>query len=149
MKELTSKQIASIKRVFLNNLSNYKRLDTIRGKIEELTKEAQDLLEIIDCNESGVKRITGGHISSELIMCEYVPQFNEEGSPKMDKEGKYQQKKRVLTFVQPKEEVNNKYGKESTELGHTHEIKDADFEDSYDYTEAPNTPDREEDTSNY
>ena len=48
--------------------------------------------------------LTGGFISKQLIKDEQIPQFNEDGTPKMDKEGKYQQKKRVLTFVVPVQE---------------------------------------------
>lgn len=103
MKELTNKQIANIKRVFQNNLPYYKRLETIKTKIESLQEEAKSLFEVIEGNEVGVKRITDGLTSGQLIKCEYVPQFNEDGTPKMDKEGKYQQKKRVLKFEYPVE----------------------------------------------
>ena len=48
--------------------------------------------------------LTGGFISKQLIKDEQIPQCNEDGTPKMDKEGKYQQKKRVLTFVVPVQE---------------------------------------------
>jgi len=103
--ELTSREIASIKRIFLNNLPMYKKIDSIDKKIEELTKEKEDLNTFIESSENGVKNLTG-YTSGQLIKCDYIPQVNEDGTPKMDKDNKYQLKKRVLTFVVPVEEVN-------------------------------------------
>ena len=104
--KLTSREIASIKRIFLNNLPMYKKMETINKKIEELNNELNDINTFIESSEAGVKNLTG-YTSGELINCEYIPQFNEDGTPKMDKEGKYQQKKRVLTFVVPVQEQTN------------------------------------------
>ena len=104
--KLTSREIASIKRIFLNNLPMYKKMETINKKIEELNNELNDINTFIESSEAGVKNLTG-YTSGELISCEYIPQFNEDGTPKMDKEGKYQQKKRVLTFVIPVQEQTN------------------------------------------
>lgn len=101
--KLTSREIASIKRIFLNNLPMYKKMETINKKIEELNNELNDINTFIESSEAGVKNLTG-YTSGELINCEYIPQFNEDGTPKMDKEGKYQQKKRVLSFVIPVQE---------------------------------------------
>ena len=101
--KLTSREIASIKRIFLNNLPMYKKMEAINKKIEELNNELNDINTFIESSEAGVKNLTG-YTSGELINCEYIPQFNEDGTPKMDKEGKYQQKKRVLTFVIPVQE---------------------------------------------
>lgn len=131
MKELTSKQIANIKRVFQNNLPYYKRLETIKGKIESLQEEAKALFEVIEGNEVGVKRITDGLTSGQLIKCTYVPQFNEDGTPKMDKEGKYQQKKRVLTFEYPIENTLAKDSVDNTEAEDTvYPGSDNDIDDS-------------------
>lgn len=117
--KLTSREIASIKRIFLNNLPMYKKMEAINKKIEELNNELNDINTFIESSEAGVKNLTG-YTSGELIKCEYIPQFNEDGTPKMDKEGKYQQKKRVLTFVIPVQEpTNDNIGK----------IIDPEFED--------------------
>lgn len=102
--KLTSREIASIKRIFLNNLPMYKKMEAINKKIEELNNELNDINTFIESSEAGVKNLTG-YTSGELINCEYIPQFNEDGTPKMDKEGKYQQKKRVLTFIIPVQET--------------------------------------------
>ena len=117
--KLTSREIASIKRIFLNNLPMYKKMETINKKIEELNNELNDINTFIESSEAGVKNLTG-YTSGELISCEYIPQFNEDGTPKMDKEGKYQQKKRVLTFVIPVQEPTE---------DNTEKIIDPEFED--------------------
>lgn len=111
--KLTSREIASIKRIFLNNLPMYKKMETINKKIEELDNELIDINTFIESSEAGVKNLTG-YTSGELINCEYIPQFNEDGTPKMDKEGKYQQKKRVLTFVIPVQEPTEEAESEET-----------------------------------
>lgn len=120
--KLTSREIASIKRIFLNNLPMYKKIETINKKIEELNNELNDINTFIESSEAGVKNLTG-YTSGELINCEYIPQFNEDGTPKMDKEGKYQQKKRVLTFVIPVQEPTN---------NNTEKIIDPEFENEND-----------------
>ena len=120
--KLTSREIASIKRIFLNNLPMYKKMEAINKKIEELNNELNDINTFIESSEAGVKNLTG-YTSGELISCEYIPQFNEDGTPKMDKEGKYQQKKRVLTFVIPVQEPTN---------DNTEKIMDPEFEDEND-----------------
>ena len=117
--KLTNREIASIKRIFLNNLPMYKKMETINKKIEELNNELNDINTFIESSEAGVKNLTG-YTSGELIHCEYIPQFNEDGTPKMDKECKYQQKKRVLTFVIPVQEPTN---------DNTENIMDQEFED--------------------
>ena len=111
--KLTSREIASIKRIFLNNLPMYKKMETINKKIEELNNELNDINTFIESSEAGVKNLTG-YTSGELISCEYIPQFNEDGTPKMDKEGKYQQKKRVLTFVIPVQEPTEEVESDET-----------------------------------
>ena len=111
--KLTSREIASIKRIFLNNLPMYKKIETINKKIEELNNELNDINTFIESSEAGVKNLTG-YTSGELINCEYIPQFNEDGTPKMDKEGIYQQKKRVLTFVVPVQESTEEVESDGT-----------------------------------
>lgn len=111
--KLTSREIASIKRIFLNNLPMYKKMETINKKIEELNNELNDINTFIESSEAGVKNLTG-YTSGELISCEYIPQFNDDGTPKMDKEGKYQQKKRVLTFVIPVQEPTEEVESDGT-----------------------------------
>ena len=102
--KLTSRQISQIKNIYKANSSIYSRIETLQKHLNKIQTELNEQLKIIDANEAGVKMLTGGFISKQLIKDEQIPQFNEDGTPKMDKEGKYQQKKRVLTFVVPVQE---------------------------------------------
>lgn len=107
MKDLTVRQIAAIKRQYKNSLPALKKIESINKKIAELEEEREIQQAIIDGGEAGIMAMTGGYKSVDLINCEYVPQFNEDGTPKMDKEGKYQIKNQVLTFVPPVEAIGN------------------------------------------
>lgn len=102
--KLTSRQISQIKNIYKANSSIYSRIETLEKHLNKIQAELDEQLAIIEANEAGVKMLTGGFISKQLIKDEQIPQFNEDGIPKMDKEGKYQQKKRVLTFVVPVQE---------------------------------------------
>lgn len=112
--KLTSRQISQIKNIYKANSSIYSRIETLQKHLDKIQTELNEQLEIIDANEAGVKMLTGGFISKQLIKDEQIPQFNEDGTPKMDKEGKYQQKKRVLTFVVPVQEPTEEVGQEET-----------------------------------
>lgn len=118
--KLTSRQISQIKNIYKANSSIYSRIETLQKHLDKIQTELNEQLEIIDANEAGVKMLTGGFISKQLIKDEQIPQFNEDGTPKMDKEGKYQQKKRVLTFVIPVQETIN---------NNTEKIMGPEFED--------------------
>lgn len=102
--KLTSRQISQIKNIYKANSSIYSRIETLEKHLNKIQAELDEQLAIIEANEAGVKMLTGGFISKQLIKDEQIPQFNEDGTPKMDKEGKYQQKKRVLTFIVPVQE---------------------------------------------
>lgn len=103
MKELTTREIAAIKRQFKNSLPAMKKIESIDKKITKLQKEKSIQQTILDGGEAGIMAMTGGYRSIDLITCTYEPQFNEDGTPKMDKEGKYQVKNQVLTFHAPVE----------------------------------------------
>ena len=118
--KLTSRQISQIKNIYKANSSIYSRIETLQKHLYKIQEELDEQLAIIEANEAGVKMLTGGFISKQLIKDEQIPQFNEDGTPKMDKEGKYQQKKRVLTFVIPVQEPTN---------DNTEKIMDPEFED--------------------
>ena len=112
--KLTSRQISQIKNIYKANSSIYSRIETLQKHLDKIQTELNEQLEIIDANEAGVKMLTGGFISKQLIKDEQIPPFNEDGTPKMDKEGKYQQKKRVLTFVVPVQEPTEEVESEET-----------------------------------
>lgn len=105
MKDLNTKQIAAIKRQFKNSLPLLKKLESVNKKLAALEEEKKELQDTISCFESGIITMTGGYRSFDLINCEYVPQFNEDGTPKMDKDNKYQLKTQVLTFIPPVEAI--------------------------------------------
>lgn len=107
MKDLTVRQIAAIKRQFKTSLPALKKIASIDKKIAELQEEKELQQTILDGGEAGIIAMTGGYRSIDLIHCEYVPKFNEDGTPKMDKDGKYQLKEQVLTFVPPVEAIEN------------------------------------------
>lgn len=112
--KLTSRQISQIKNIYKANSSIYSRIETLQKHLGKIQSELDEQLAIIDANEAGVKMLTGGFVSKQLIKDEQIPQFNEDGTPKMDKEGKYQQKKRVLTFVVPVQETEEAETEETT-----------------------------------
>lgn len=101
MKELTTREIAAVKRQFKNSLPAMKKIESIDQKIVKLQQERAIQQAILDGGETGIMAMTGGYRSIDLITCTYEPQFNEDGTPKMDKEGKYQVKTQVLTFHAP------------------------------------------------
>lgn len=103
MKELTTREIAAVKRQFKNSLPAMKKIDSIDQKITRLQNERAIQQAILEGGEAGIMAMTGGYRSIDLITCTYEPQFNEDGTPKMDKEGKYQVKTQVLTFHAPVE----------------------------------------------
>lgn len=107
MKDLTVRQIAAIKRQFKTSLPALKKIESINKKIADLEEERAIQQAILDGGEAGIIAMTGGYRSVDLIHCEYVPQFNEDGTPKMDKDGKYQLKNQVLTFVPPVEAIED------------------------------------------
>lgn len=121
--KLTSRQISQIKNIYKANSSIYSRIETLQKHLDKIQSELDEQLAIIDANEAGVKMLTGGFVSKQLIKDEQIPQFNEDGTPKMDKEGKYQQKKRVLTFVIPVQEPT-----EEAETNGVADIVDPEFD---------------------
>ena len=101
MKELSVREIAAVKRQFKNSLPALKKIEAINKKIAALEEEKAIQEAIIEGGETGIMRLTGGYKSIDLITCTYEPQFNEDGTPKMDKDGKYQLKSQVLTYHAP------------------------------------------------
>ena len=107
MKELSVREIAAVKRQFKNSLPALKKIEAINKKISALEEEKAIQEAIIDGGETGIMRLTGGYKSIDLITCTYEPQFNEDGTPKMDKDGKYQLKAQVLTYHAPVEDIKD------------------------------------------
>ncbi len=104
MKELTAFQIAAVKRQFKNSLPTLKKIEAIDKKIEELQAERNTCEALLEAGEAGIKILTEGYKSTDLIKCTYETVLNEDGTPKMN--GKYPQKKQILTFEYPVETVD-------------------------------------------
>ena len=103
MRELKPYEIAAVKRQYQNSLPALKKIQALDAKIAELQEDRDTQVELLEGGEAGIKRLTGGYKSTDLIQCTYELLWNEDGSPKTDKEGR-QLKKRVLTFVPPVED---------------------------------------------
>ena len=115
MRELKVREIAAIKRQFKNSLPMLKKIESINKKIQQLTEEKELQQAILDGGEAGIIALTGGYKSTDLIDCKYELQFNEDGSPKMDKDNKHQLKSQVLTFHYPVEDTQIPEIEEDTE----------------------------------
>ena len=87
-KTLTSRDLAQIKRIAMNVDADYQAVCKLNEKIAELTKKRDNLQIGIDEMEAPVIRKTGGYKSTDLYKKIVVPQFNTDGTPKTDKEGR-------------------------------------------------------------
>lgn len=94
-KEFTVRQMAAIKRVAQNVNPLVIRKNKIIATIAELNAELDDIKMEIDGHESGVKNLTGGYVSEDLIVKKV------EDTGKLDKNGKPVK----VTKYEPREEV--------------------------------------------
>lgn len=81
-KTLTVRQFAAVKRVAQNVSFAVAKRDKVSAKMQELSKEYGDLTKEIEGHEAGIKALTGGLTSGDLI----VKRVEDTG--KVDKEGK-------------------------------------------------------------
>ena len=88
MKELTNREIASIKRICQNVDADYQKVCKLNAKIDELTAERDELQLGIDEMEAPVMRKTGGYKSTDLVEKVVTPCFNPDGTPRLDKDGR-------------------------------------------------------------
>ena len=98
MKTLTVRQFAGVKRIAQNVNPLVVRKNKIAAKINELNAEYNALTEEIDGHEMGVKALTGGLTSEDLVVKKV------EDTGKVDKDGKpvkvtkYEPKAGVVVF---------------------------------------------------
>lgn len=98
MKTLTIRQVAAIKRIAQNVNPLVVKKNKIAAKIDELNKEYNALIDEIEGHEMGVKSLTGGYVSEDLLARKV------EDTGKTDKEGKpikvtkYEPREDVLVF---------------------------------------------------
>ena len=112
MKEITTRQMAMIKRIAMNVNPLVVKKNKLVSKINELTAEIAEINSAIEGNEMGIKSITGG-LSSEVLITKTVTD-----SGKVDKNGnpikvtKYEpntecvqwnEDKKVYTIIEDKE----------------------------------------------
>ena len=81
MKEITTRQMAMIKRIAMNVNPLVVKKNKLVSKINELTAEIAEINDAIEGNEMGIKSITGG-LSSEALITKTVTD-----SGKVDKNG--------------------------------------------------------------
>ena len=81
MKEITTRQMAMIKRIAMNVNPLVVKKNKLVSKINELTAEIAEINDAIEGNEMGIKSITGG-LSSEVLITKTVTD-----SGKVDKNG--------------------------------------------------------------
>ena len=92
-KKINSRTVSQVKSIFKFNEKNYSDLAKVNEKIAKLEEQKAALEEAIELAEQPVLRMFG-YKSGDLIEVVITPLFNEDGTPKMDAEGKYQQKKK-------------------------------------------------------
>lgn len=97
-KNLSVRQFATVKRVAQNVNPLVVKKNKIAAKINELNAEYNALIEEIESHEMGIKALTGGFISEDLVVKKV------EDTGKVDKDGKpikvtkYEPKEGVVTF---------------------------------------------------
>lgn len=97
-KILSVRQFATVKRVAQNVNPLVVKKNKVAAKIDELNAEYNDLVREIEGHEMGIKALTGGFISEDLVVKKV------EDTGKVDKDGKpikvtkYEPKEGVVTF---------------------------------------------------
>lgn len=89
-KKLNQMQLGIVKRIAQNVNSNFEKVTKLNEKIDALVEERNTLQTMIDEMEAPVIRMTGGYKSTDLYDKVIVPQFNEDGTPKVNEKTGYQ-----------------------------------------------------------
>lgn len=91
-KKLNQMQLGIVKRIAQNVNGNFEKVAKLNEKIAALVEERDTLQTMIDEMEAPVIRMTGGYKSTDLYDKVIVPQFNEDGTPKVNEKTGYQVK---------------------------------------------------------
>ena len=86
-KILNARELAQVKRIAQNVDADYQKVCKLNEKIAELTKERDSLQQGIDEQEAPVIR-KAGFKSTDIYTKVIVPQMNEDGTAKTDKNGR-------------------------------------------------------------
>ena len=87
-KILNQRELGQVKRIAQNVDADFQKVCKLNEKIAELTKERDELQQGINEQEAPVMRKTGGYKSTDIFAKTIVPQFNTDGTPKTDKDGR-------------------------------------------------------------
>lgn len=87
-KNLNNRELAIIKRIAQNVDADFQKICKLETKIKELTAEADKINQRIEEMEAPVVRMTEGFKSTDIFKKTIVPQFNDNGTPKTDKDGR-------------------------------------------------------------
>ena len=130
MKEITTRQMAMIKRIAMNVNPLVVKKNKLISKINDLTVEIAEINDAIEGNEMGIKSMTGG-LSSEVLITKTVTD-----SGKVDKNGnpikvtKYEpnseciqwdENKKVYILIEDKEPVVEEDNTENSTEDNTEE----------------------------
>lgn len=91
-KKLNQMQLGIVKRIAQNVNGNFEKVAKLNEKIAALVEERDTLQAMIDEMEAPVIRMTGGYKSTDLYDKVIIPQFNEDGTPKVNEKTGYQVK---------------------------------------------------------
>ena len=86
--DLNQRELTQIKRIAQNVDADYQKVCKLDAQIAKLTRERNELQESINEMEAPVIRMTGGYKSTDVYTKTIIPQFNDNGTPKTDKEGR-------------------------------------------------------------
>ena len=104
MKKLTIRQVAQLKRTAQNVYPLVSKKNKLIEQMNQLNAEIISINAQIDAWEGATKAMTDGFTSEDLITRKVICLTNEDGTPKVDKNGqqmkatKYEPKEDVLAF---------------------------------------------------
>ena len=104
MKKLTIRQVAQLKRTAQNVYPLVSKKNKLIEQLNQMNAEIFSIDEQIDAWEGATKAMANGFTSKDLITRKVICLTNEDGTPKVDKNGqqmkvtKYEPKEDVLSF---------------------------------------------------
>ena len=88
MTTISTRQFATVKRTAMNVYPLVDQINKKRAEINKLYAEIEDLNNQVTSWEGGIMAMTGGYTSSDLVIKTVTIATNEDGSTKLDKNGK-------------------------------------------------------------
>ena len=132
MKNISASQFASIKRIYMNVSPLIIKKNKLISKINELTVEIAQINDEIAGNEMGVKALTGGYSSEQLVIrtVENTGKVNSNGSA--IKSTKYSPNPEYITWNEETKKYELKElveeTSENTEVEDTENVEPTDIE---------------------